>query len=725
MSQNFKTNKEYYEELTNRYWNAREDNDKNAELEAAEEIMKEYESGEYGRDGNAFLVGLIDAVKTSLSSQQPSPQDEPFNLSQLNVEEHVAETYGSTDLNAVITEDLAYDADDSISGLSQFSGSSYAPSNVVTNAAEYTKDAINEVQDNEDYETLFELVKAASSNLELRENICGRVEIVRGAADLANATTSFVATAAFQVADPYFTCVGNFLALAQLAVKSTPAFASKAASAVAKVPDVIDKLQKKGVELMETMKVHVELLKLDLDKSELQQSQATFILRELTMISRFTDLLLAMLNQKLIEHNTEDITFEILRELADDEIIFSVFEIIQTVFLIHRGDERATELSGQPKTLRYRMNMIIEVLLLSQNNPLPTMMSIRSLDYNGIVSVLPKIDFLEEFVLPSSFAYTLVIHHMSGSYIINLKHALVLIEYNKLVSGRYSDESARDAQANAAESDDARHFREDLDAFMKIFNDRQGTIDQRFIDTQLQTLAGITRNAPRTARNKLPTKSRDMLPITVSELAERINDTYRGPGPGPVITRDAIRLFGAAAGDERIREDTKITDENLLLIVSRLTNSTIFMEEDMSAAFTNGDYNPGRNIMNFDVVVQFLSSGNRVDDISRSTKLFLEARLLEIVGPQRLTCSTQSNVNAAKHQAELAATRTQFNAKILTDKKPPSNIWRKKEGFNGGIKSKKNHKKQQKKQTRKTGGKRSTRKLRKNHKKRSVHTKKH
>jgi hypothetical protein len=43
----------------------------------------------------------------------------------------------------------------------------------------------------------------------------------------------------------------------------------------------------------------------------------------------------------------------------------------------------------------------------------------------------------------------------------------------------------------------------------------------------------------------------------------------------------------------------------------------------------------------------------------------------------------------------------------------------------GGIKSKKNHKKQQKKQTRKTGGKRSTRKLRKNHKKRSVHTKKH
>lgn len=47
----------------------------------------------------------------------------------------------------------------------------------------------------------------------------------------------------------------------------------------------------------------------------------------------------------------------------------------------------------------------------------------------------------------------------------------------------------------------------------------------------------------------------------------------------------------------------------------------------------------------------------------------------------------------------------------------------------GGIKSKKNHKKQQhkqqKKQTRKTGGKRFTLKLRKNHKKRLDHTKKH
>jgi hypothetical protein len=43
----------------------------------------------------------------------------------------------------------------------------------------------------------------------------------------------------------------------------------------------------------------------------------------------------------------------------------------------------------------------------------------------------------------------------------------------------------------------------------------------------------------------------------------------------------------------------------------------------------------------------------------------------------------------------------------------------------GGIKSHKKQKKQQKKQTRKTGGKRSTRKLqKKNHKKRSGHTKK-
>jgi hypothetical protein len=647
-------------------------------------------------------------------------------LSQLsNTDDHYVKKPKSNNQDIVDYDEAeSYAADGSSSEISQSSGSSFAPSSIVTSNASISSAAIGEIKDSkvQNYDEIFKLVKAASSNLELRENICGGVEVIRSArdvvADTAYAAASSVAAAAVQVADPYVTCVGNFLVLAKLAVESAPDFASKAASAIAQAPDVIDELQKKGIKLMETMQVQAELLKLDIDKSELQQLQAKFILRELTMISRFTDLLLSMLNQKLIEHNTEDITFEILRELAYDQIIFSVFEIIQTVFLIHRGAERATEISDQPKTLRYRMNMIIEVLLLSQNNPLPRMTSIRSLDYDGIVRVLPKIDFLEEFVLPSSFAYTLVIHHMSESYIINLKHALVLIEYNKLVSGRYSVESARDAQANAAESDDARHFKENLNAFMQIFNSREGRIDQTFIDAQLQILAGITIDAPQTARNKSPAKSSTIEPITVKDLAQSINTTYNGQ----VITQDAIILFGAADGNARIREDTSITDENLLLIVSRLTNSTIFTEEGMRVAFTpsSSPYDPRRNIMNFEVVVQFLSSGPRGVDISRSTELFLEARLLEIVGPQRLTCSRPGEMADARRAAESDARQRRSSAKPAATTK---NIWAP-APQKGGKKSYKNHKKHNKKHTRKNG-KRSTRKLRKNHKKRSGHTKKH
>ena len=614
----------------------------------------------------------------------------------------------SDDSQTVITNSSGQTVITNSSGQTVITNSSDASAKV----KEETLNEANEIALSTDaelaeYQEIFDLVKGSSSFITFANNICGGLKFIEKAASAA--ASAAVATTQ-QIVSPYHYAMNGFIDILYLTKEN---FTKHSMSSIKeKVSETIQEIQDK------------------INKPKFKKLQIKFILIKLAMINRLTEVVIVMLNKQLNIANTEYMDLDMLIEIANDPIMFSLFKSIQTAFILHFGKERAAEVPEMLNDVRYRINMIIELLLIAQNNPLEQITKLKQLSYETLLNAIPKIDFLEEFLLPTSLLHKITIDHNDDSYSINLRHALVLIVYNKLVTERLyeqsQEETTREDRRKASESVEEKAYRERIEELTKEIYE---TTDDTKIDGILLKLAEVYMRAPHHERTQAPKRKTNIQPITVDELLDEIVREY-GYDRRELINNDNLTYREEL--NRTFKRDMIITDENLLPIVCILANATMytignrFAFNNSMEVYTADPANSGdkfqlgfildKNIINFNLIIEYFKQ-DVIQHINRSTKLFLNARILEIIGPARLTCS--NDVEQARAQDERAG-----RMKAVPVEEVKSNIFNPKKGGKKSHTSKKHPKKHPKKHTHKKG-KRFTRKLKKNHKTRYGHTKKH